>query len=332
MQFDRAAEEDLKEICALLRLVFGKDGPSFRPEVMRWKCFAPHPLFEGGRSFVLRREGRIVAHCCLAPAELESETEVVRACAMTDWVRHPEAPGAGAELYRRIPRLTDVLLGIGGSAAARAVRPRIGFQPAGHYTRFIRIQRPWKRCLRKADWKAWARLGRDLARLARRLPGPPAGWMAVRVRRFDDAVKPVLPQPAVFHGLVCRRTPELLNYYLDCPAAAVEGYVLKQAEETRGYFLLSRKDDECRVAELWVGSNREADWMAGLSVALRHAVEPPTSAVVAAAAPWPWLNGLMQRAGLRELRKVPVSVLDPGDRLAGKPLPVGLLENDAYYL
>ena len=50
------------------------------------------------------------------------------------------------------------------------------------------------------------------------------------------------------------RTPELLNYFLTCPAARIEAHLLERDHTPVGYFLLSRTARECRIADLWIRS------------------------------------------------------------------------------
>ena len=104
-----------------LRTVFGvsESHRMFQPDVLRWKCFAPHPFWEGSRGYALRYKGEIAAFGCLVPCRFLTGSETVASCNVIDWAASKTVPGAGILLYRHIQSLTGTMINIGGTADAR---------------------------------------------------------------------------------------------------------------------------------------------------------------------------------------------------------------------
>jgi hypothetical protein len=316
-----------------LRAVFAVSPayPMFQPDVLRWKCFAPHPFWEGSRGYALRYHGEIAAFGCLVPCRFLTPSAVA-SCCMIDWAASQKVPGAGVMLYRQIQSLAGTMINIGGSHDARSVLPRMGFQHRLDLATFTRVLRPLRH-LRHApkDWKTplrWARDSRELLRPAQRVP---AGLHARRLSSFDSLAPELFPAHAVTSAVVCQRTAASLNYALACPAARMEAYALDRNGAPSGYFLLSRNGPLCRIADLWVNSNDPQRWADAYAAATAAANDPHTTEVTtAASAPLP-IQALRQ-AGYRRAHTEPVFVLDPAGLLGGRSdLAISMLENDAYY-
>lgn len=281
-----------------LRMVFGvgEDHRMFQEDVMRWKCFAPHPYWEGGRGYALRYKGEIAAFGCVVPCRFGTAAS----CNVIDWAASKTVPGAGVMLYRHIQSLAGTMINIGGTEDARGVLPRIGFAVRAELRHFTRVLRPWQQ-LRQGgagDWKAPLRLARDYRELAR---NGDTHFTVRRVARFDDA---------------------LLDFFQACPAAAIEGYELEDASGPVGRFLLSRIGDECRVADLW------SDDLPGAYAAAVQTAGGATR--IAAATSSPEKASALEQAGFRQTHTEPVFVNDPKGMLPEHPA-VGLLENDGFY-
>jgi len=305
----------------------------FQPDVLRWKCFAPHPFWEGSRGYALRYQGAIAAFGCMVPCRFLTGAGPVASCNMIDWAARKTVPGAGAMLYRHIQELTGTMINIGGTAEARILLPQIGFQARVERHRYARVLRPWRHFqqARPKDWKSPLRLARDLGALGRIFSD--AG--ALVARRADgppDFPAEVLPDPAVTNQTVCERSPELVAYTLACPAARMDAFVLERDHAPAGYFLLSRIGFECRIADLWIRSNDPRVWAEAYAAATAAASSDPGINEVTAAASAPLETGALQRAGFRRTHSEPVFVKDPENRLADrKDFAIGFLENDGYY-
>ncbi len=302
---------------------------------MRWKYFDPHPYWEGSRSYLLESDAEIAAHGCVVPIRFLTESGPVTSCCIIDWAANPAFPGAGALLYQRLYRLTETMLGIGGSDAARKVLPRMGFQVRAQLDTFVRAARPFSlfRAKPKRDWKSAAHLGRNVARLFRPIAPVPAGWSAQRVEKFDATIDPVLPRPGVARGAVCERSAAFLNYILACPVAAMSGFTLSKAGELAGYCVLSRSGHQSRIADLWIASERPEDWRVAYGLAARLALENPGVTEITASASEPLGRRAIQGAGLHARETMPIFLRDSKSFLEGSPeVRIGALENDFFYL
>jgi hypothetical protein len=308
-----------------LRTVFGvgESHRMFQADVLRWKCFAPHPFWEGGRGYALRYQGAIAAFGCVVPCRFLTGSEAVASCNVIDWAASKAVPGAGLMLYRHIQSLSGTMINIGGTEEARNVLRKTGFQAQAEIQHFTRVVRPWRHFRQAAqmDWKAPLRLARDYRELTRSAQaGGPAPTVR-RVRNFDGVT--ALPDSSITGQVVCARTPESLNYFLGCPATKAEAYLLERENESVGYFLLSRIGNECRIADLWTRS----DWTAAYAAATAVG-DDVTQITVAASSPLQ--TRALEQAGFRRTHSEPVFVLDRDGKLHGD-LAVSLLENDGFY-
>ena len=270
----------------------------FQEDVMRWKCFVPHPLWEGSRGYVLRYKGEIAAFGCVVPCRFG----MVTSCNVIDWAASKAVPGAGLMLYRHIQSLAGSMINIGGTPDARAVLPKVGFQVRTEIHHYTRVVRPWKNFLANGqkDWKSPLRVARDYRELARSQSGETL--TAQRVQAFGDG---------------------LLDHFLTCPAVRMEGFQLEREGQAVGHFLLSRAGGECRIAGLWTSE----DCLAAYSAAMQAAAD---ATQIRAASSSPVKTAALERAGFRRTHSEPVFVLDPDRRLPDE-VEVSLLENDGFY-
>jgi hypothetical protein len=318
-----------------LRTVFDvrEEHRMFQADVLRWKCFAPHPFWEGSRGYALRYKGEIAAFGCLIPCRFLTGSGTVASCNVIDWAASKAVPGSGIMLYRHIQGLTGTMINIGGTADARQVLPKIGFRVRAEVHHYTRVLRPWHnfRMADRKDWKSPLRLARDYREL-RRATTPQAEACATRVSSFDGAPAEVFPDPSITRQVVCTRTPESLGYFLACPAAKVEAYLLERAQMPVGYFLLSRAGRHGRIADLWIRAADRQAWTEAYAAATAAAGADPDTTEVTVAASSPLQAGALEQAGYRRTHTEPVFVLDPGRLLGDRnDLAVSLLENDGFY-
>jgi len=319
-----------------LRTAFGvgESHRIFQADVLRWKCFAPHPFWDGSRGYALRYKGEIAAFGCLVPCRFLTGSGTVASCNVIDWAASKTVPGAGIMLYRHIQGLTGTMINIGGTADARNVLPKIGFQVRAERHYYTRVVRPWRhfRMADRKDWKSPLRLVRDCRELGRAAPAAGRALTVRRVNSFDGVPAEAFPDPSVTQQVVCARTPELLSYVMDCPAAKMEAYLLERDRTPAGYFLLSRVGCQCRIADLWIRSPDGQVWADAYAAAMAAARTDPNITEVTAAASSPLEAGALHRLGYRRAHAEPVFVLDPGRLLGNRnDLALSLLENDGYY-
>ena len=329
------AESELGEVARFLGTVFGvgESHRMFQPDVLRWKCCVPHPFWQGSRGYALRYKGGIAAFGCLVPIRFLTGSGTVASCNVIDWAASKTIPGAGVTLYRHIQGLTGTMINIGGTSDARQVLPQIGFEVRADIHHYTRVLRPWRhfRMDDRRDWKSPLRLVRDYSELMRATRGEHS-LIARRITSFESVSAAALPDPSVTRQIVCARTPESLDYFMACPAAQVDAYLLERGSAAVGYFLLSRVGCQCRVADLWIRSMDQQQWAEGYAAAAAVARQDPEITEITAAASLALAAGALQKAGFRPTHTEPVFVLDPDRLLAGRnDLAVGLLENDAFY-
>jgi hypothetical protein len=319
-----------------LRTVFGvsENHRMFQADVLRWKCFAPHPFWEGSRGYALRYKGEIAAFGCLVPCRFLAGPDTVSSCNVIDWAASKAVPGAGIMLYRHIQGLAGTMINIGGTADARQVLPRIGFQARAEIHHYTRVLQPWRH-FRQADrknWKSPLRLARDYRDLGRTARDTRCAWTARRVDRFEGVEAGAFSDPSITQQLVCARTPESLNYFLACPAAKMDAYLLERDHAPAGYFLLSRIGGQCRIADLRIGSADALEWVEAYTIATAMARTDRQIHEVVVGACSPLQSDALQQAGYRRTHSEPVFVLDPERRLGDRnDFALSLLENDGYY-
>jgi hypothetical protein len=325
----------LGDVMRLLRTVFGvsEKHRMFQADVLRWKCFGPHPFWEGSRGYALRYKGEMAAFVCLVPIRFLTVAGTVPGCNFIDWVASKAVPGAGIMLRRHIQGLIGTMINTGGTEDARQVLPKIGYQARGERYTYTRVVRPWRHFqAHRKDWKSPLRLARAYRELWRAAPANGRALSARRVDNFDGVPAEVFPDPSITRQVVCARTPESLGYFMACPAAKMEAYLLERDHTPTGYFLLSRVGSECRIADLWVRSPDRQDWAEAYATAIAAARTDPHTTAVQGAACSPLETDVLERSGYRRTDTEPLFVLDPDRRLGDQSdLDIGLLEDDQFY-
>lgn len=310
----------------------GENHRMFQEDILRWKCFAPHPFWEGSRGYALRYKDEIAAFGCVIPCRFLTGSAVVASCDVIDWAASKTVPGAGIMLYRHIQGLAGTMMNIGGTQDARSVLPKIGFRIQTERKIYKRVLRPWRhfQAAEQKDWKSPLRLARDFQESGRR---ERLGAMSARrVEDLDRMPAELFPDPAITQQFVCARTHELFRYFLACPAARCEAYLLERGQQPLGYFLLSRVGTQCRIADLWVRSADVQDWADAYGAASASAGADTRTTEVAVAVSAALQTAAIEAAGFRHTDGEPVFILDPEARLKGaQDLSLGFFENDGAY-
>ena len=310
--------------------------PFVAPDLLRWKYDDPRPDWSGPRSFVWTDNGATVAHACMCPITYSLCGGDVSGSYLIDWAAARTSAGAGVSLLRALGRKCDVLFAVGGSSDTRAILPKLGYRHIGDLRFFARPLRPWKQV--RTDpyprgWKAPLRLARNIA--WSRSPAPHAGpaWSASPVTRWTESAQPLFDARANSRFACTRRTPELMNYFMRCPAAAWSAALLVHESTPRGWYVLARVGGQVRIADLWVDSEAADDWTTAYALALRAASRDSEACELTASASIPPAVEAAPRAGLRFRHAEPIFVLDPKKRFAGAPpLHVTFLESDLAYI
>jgi hypothetical protein len=308
--------------------------PNSLPADLQWKYWQERIDCPGSRSFVMVRDGDILAHAGVVPGRYQHDGRVVRTRHVIDWAARSNAAGAGVSLMKYLGQDTDVLLAIGGSAQTLQLLPHLGYRQFGSVTGFVRPLHPL-RLLGRSVHPAWKVPPRVLRSALWRLQAPRAeleGWKASRVTADDlTRLAPLLPMSPVGFA-VLERSPDLFRYMLDCPIADMRLFVIEQAGQARGYFLLAFAMRQARLADCWIASQDPADWRALIQLAACEASRHPAAAELAAWGSDSLFSQCLRECGFRERSEFPVQMLASHDRsVLPARLRVQMIDNDAAY-
>jgi hypothetical protein len=326
---------DFAEIRELLRSVFGElDERKFSDEFLHWKLLEPHPFFTGSRGFLRRtKDGQPAAYGALVPLRFlacrGASIDCVPAGHIIDWASSRRVPGAGIRIYQHIAAEAGVIIGIGGSRDTQQILPKIGATVRTLAYTYTHIVRPWTRTARAdKDWKTPARLARDL-RYSIAPPSPPPRWTMRPVEHFSTSDSPVMPQAGTA-AVISERTPEVLNYWLACPGAAVRGFLLEKSGRPAGYFLTSLVGCAARIVDCWTPEER--DWQAAYLCAFQQARGLPGAETVSLMVTSPPEIQALAPFALLKNKGTPVFMLDPHGKIpAGLPLRLSMADYDEFY-
>lgn len=330
---------DSCEIIDFLRAVFrvNEDARFVAPATIDWKYFTPRPDWTGSRSYAYRADGRIVAHCCVVPLSLQLDGRVVTVITVGDWAASESIRGVGRALLADVTSLVDARLAFGGSTMGSELLHRSKLSaPFSNWRRgFRRLRRARLHRTTGPNTAVRALLwARDSARLALTRFAPHGEWTATAVQRFGDTLPDAARSSPRNDFVLPMRTPELLNYMLDCPAANVRGYLLSCRGRIRGHLLLFGVNDEVRVGDLQIDSAHDDDWRDCFALAVRLAHDDyPDAGTIAADAFAPVIEQALGRAGYRLGPPRQCRAQDPGSRLSATRLPaLGMMDNDTAWL
>src|SRR5208282_2263173 len=139
----------------------------FDPRLLEWKYLCPRPGWDGSRSFVLEKDGKIVAHGGVCPITFRLPTGgAVGSLTIMDWAADPAIPGVGVMLYRKLMPMAPTSFVIGGAAVTREILPRIGFRSVGEALTYAAWLRPWR------EFRTRPRSRRSVLRLLHGLTHP----------------------------------------------------------------------------------------------------------------------------------------------------------------
>ena len=333
LEFQPSTPADIEAIASALVNAFhaSPDAPFVDRDLLRWKYFETGPDWTGSRSYRLTKDGAIKAHCGVWPMNLQFGSKRITCNSFIDWVSDSDTPGSGVLLKKKLMKMTDTGVVVGGSADTREVVPRIGFKLVGEVATFARVVRPLKLLRRRpseSPLKAAARLGRNtfIAKSAR--SRSPQGWRTQQKHHFD-----ALPELAHETRVMPARTVEYLNFWLRLPITQILAFDILKGEDVRGYFLLSSVMNQMRIADIRIWSDDLAEWTAGYALATETAASNPETCEVMAIASTPFAKQALQANGYRARGTDPFFLYDPGEKLKGAPsIFLNLIDGDGAYL
>jgi hypothetical protein len=157
--------DDLTVLRQFVARAFGvsPDAPFLNPVVMAWKYWDRRDDWTGPRSYVLERDGVIVAHAGIWPMMFGAGADAVRGIQMIDWAASKESPGSGLALVLELTGMFDFIYSIGGSEMTRKVLPAFGFVEHTRQWNGARPLRPVRQILthQTRNWKLAPKLVRN---------------------------------------------------------------------------------------------------------------------------------------------------------------------------
>ena len=274
-EFRSTSPRDAGAISAFMQrvLAIGPEHPVIEPRHLHWKNWEDRPEWSGSRGYIITRENEIVAHGTVVPLGFEWEGKRWKVVYLIDWAADPKSVGSGVSMMQRVGYLADAVLAIGGSEMTQKILPTLGFQIRGEVTLYALPLRPLKRLARetKLDLRSGARFARSMLWWLQTPSGRVDGWEAHRIDP-DQLAQTAVPWPGRKPEIAFfDRSAEAMSYFLRCPAAAMEIYVVTKAGSIRGYFLLVFAVAQARIVDLWTDSADREDWRTLVQLAVRTA-------------------------------------------------------------
>ena len=333
MELHRTEPAELETVANLLVNVFAlpEDSLLVKRKVLEWKYFAVGPQWEGSRSYVLRKAEKIFAHCGVWPLNLYFADRQVTCLCYIDWAGLSVLPGTGFILKKKLMKLSQTSIVVGGSEETRQIVPKLGFAHIGDVGLFARVIRPWRQSRSRPPEGLVKRTARLVRNTLWSMSGgrPARDWSARRVRAFtaDFDFKNAFGYPTPY------RDADYLNFWLRCPAGDVTGHELMRDGVRMGYFLLSRVGKQTRIADIRVNSEDSNDWDAGYSIAAETAGQDPETFEILAVASTPFAVQSLKACGFRSRGGMPFYLYDPKQLLKGHlPMFWNMVEGDAAFL
>lgn len=305
-------------------------------DLLEWKYLREQPEGEGNRSYLLEKNGQIIAHCGICPVALHLPNGIaVNSVTMMDWAADPSAPGIGIRLFRHLMELAPTSFVIGGAPPTRMIIPRLGFRLAGNAATYSAWLRPWR------EFRTRPITGRSTLRLLHGLThrAPPRRdrarldneWACVQVSQFDDSIVPMLANTERTWTF-CQRTLAGLNHLLLCPRPKMQGFLLKRRGDLVGYFVIGMVDWEARLLDLEVDSGDAEDWTIACALATEAARLSPEVCRIRALANFPILRRALGSNGYWQQYEEPIMLYDPS-HLLDRAFPVSFqfFDGDSGY-
>jgi hypothetical protein len=268
----------------------------------------------------VEQQGQIVAHAGVWPKPLRPGKAIESCAHLIDWGASAAAAGAGIGIYRHLMDMCGSVVAIGGSAKARRLLPRIGFQARGAVGIYGRVVRPW----RQFRTRPKTGLLRDAARLLRN-----SAWTFTNPHPANSGTVHQVIEPLTEMSDLGRPTAEILDYILQIPVATCSLYRFKSTV-VPGYFLLSATRGQCRIADIFVDSQSISDWREAYRLALAQAAAAPDTCEITVFGSLGWVSELLEDQGFRKRDELPVMVFDPSGRLS-EPLHLQMIDSDYFF-
>jgi hypothetical protein len=337
MKLECLPEDRHEEAVEFLASAFAtsRDAPFLSRELRHWKYYRPHPFWRDTRCYVYRDAVGLTAHGGFCPVQYSAGDGVKTSFQLIDWASTDQrCPGAGFLLFRELWTQADSHLGIGGSDDAQQVMRRIpGLRKMDAMAVCAYPLRPWGQLVESPwSWKSPLKLARSWGwRIARKRPRLDS-WKAVPAERLSEADADLLVPAG--NGGYCplRRVPDLVNYWLECPAARVRAWRLQYAGAGVGLVVLAFLRKQTRIVDLVVNT-ASAPLAEAFSVAIDLAAQDRDACeLVGASSAAPVVQAMVD-AGMIPRGRSDIFFGDSHKRFPPNlPIEVNLTVGDGFYL
>jgi hypothetical protein len=283
------------------------------PATMAWKYWDARGDWPEPRSYVLERDGRLVAHAGIWPVSVEGEN-AVRGVQMIDWCAARDSPGAGVALVQKFAAMFDFVYSIGGSDMTRKVLPACGFTEVTHAWTGARPLRPFRQMLshQAVNWKLVPRFVRNWVWASLPATRSNLGWQTVAIQPSDPP-SGLIP---VSQPCFSVRPPAFFEYLLRCPSISYRLHGISNQHGLEGYFALGVLRGQARIGGVWLRRPCEEHWRLAYGLAQEAALRLEGAyEIVATGSMGPSGQAAVQ-AGLRIMRDTPVFLLNKKGKLA----------------
>lgn len=255
-------EKDAPQITSFLSPLLQRE--SLRPDLLYWKLWAPREDYIEPRSYILERNGKVIAHAGIWPTMLRNAAGTVHGCHLFDWAADSRVLGAGVAIIQRIAEMFDFIYAIGGAQITQKIIPAIGFKKVGEQWAAARPLRPLRQALthQLKDWRMPARLARN------------ALWSVIPIRLGASgwAIEEGLGNSDGHTVLLDNLRPNSFFRYLQsCPTAQIKVFEIRKDDHYAGRFALSLLYNQARIAGLWLNNPSAENLYAGYRLAQRAA-------------------------------------------------------------
>lgn len=261
--------DDEERLTEFLTRVFATDRKAnfVNPAMLRWKYWDQRQDCPEPRSFVMERDGKIVAHVGLWPVKVQTGTKVERGIHAMDWAADPEARGAGVTLFVSLTKSYDFVYGMGGSEMTRSILPKLGFRAVAEATTWARPIRPWRQLFhhQNRDLRLPLRFVRNL--YWSKMPPIliPSGYAAVEIN--SSGAEELL-------SISSERDEAFFRYLRQCPVARSFNFHITKEGRKVGFFFLFVVGEQARIGGVWLESSSVEMWSIAFQlaqdVALKH--------------------------------------------------------------
>jgi hypothetical protein len=323
--FRHTTAEDEKALIEFLIRIFAADPRDdfVNPSLLRWKYWSEREDFQEPRSYVIEKDGRIVAHAGLWPLTLRTWPKIDRGVHMIDWAADPATPGAGVSLLQRLTKSLDFVYAIGGSEMTQSVLPKFGFRTVAETLTWARPIRPWKQVLhhQTRDLRLALRLARNI--WWSRIPGKAIerDWTAVETPNAEG----IFPSYS-------ERDEAFFRYLQKCPVGRYLAFHIVQGGQKLGFIALLAVREQTRVAGIWLENHSVENWRVAFHLVQDVALKYTGTSEVVARCSTQISASAARQAGMRLRARAPVFLFRKSNPSESLPIHFQLSDDDAIFL